>query len=90
MDRKKIYILKSGDNYEIPYYEKEGPNICINSKLCVVTEGNVLKNPSLKTNEKCCLTLFEGDNNALSEDGNFQGIYPKDYEVTVYCMNVVI
>ena len=81
LDRKKIYILKNGDNYEIPYYKKEGPNICINGKLCVVTEGNVLKNPTLKTNEKVCLTLFEGDKNALSEDGNFQGIYAKDYEV---------
>jgi len=81
LDRKKIYIPKKNDNYKIPYYGKEGPNICINDTLCIVTEGNVLKNPLLKTNEKFFLTLFHGDNNALSEDGYFKGIYAKDYEV---------
>ena len=81
LDRKKIYILKDYDNYKIPYYESEGLNICINSRLCIVTRGNVLNNPSLKTNEESFLVLFQGDNNALSEDGHYKGIYAKEYEV---------
>jgi len=81
LDKKKIYILKDDDNYEIPYYKKEGPNICINGRFCIFTGGNVLNNPSLKTYEKSFHGLFQGDDNALSEDGYFKGIYAKEYEV---------
>ena len=42
---------------------------------------NALKDKNLKTNEKNLTDIFDGDENALSEDGNFKGIYAKEYEV---------
>jgi len=41
------------------------------------------KRKSLRTYETNpqCSYEFNGDNNALSEDGKFEGIFAKDYEV---------
>ena len=42
---------------------------------------NALKAKKLETNEKGHKDLFGGDENALSEDGQFKGVYAKEYEV---------
>jgi hypothetical protein len=48
--------------------KKKGPLLYAN-----VGEA-ILDNPE-------CSYIFNGDNNALSEDGKYEGIYAKDYEV---------
>ena len=83
LDKKKIYFHKNNDYYCIHYYSKEGPNISLNGILCIVTGGNVLKKSSLRTNEERFQELFERDLNALSEDGKFNGVLAKEYEVFI-------
>ena len=41
----------------------------------------LLKKNGLITNEKDFKDIFGGDENALSEDGKFEGVYAKEYEV---------
>ena len=81
LDKKKIYYGKNKDNYEIAYYKKEGPNICMNNFLTICITGNPLKTPCLRTGENRFKNIFGESDNALSEDGKYKGIYAKEYEV---------
>lgn len=38
-------------------------------------------NKTLKTNENEYKDIFDGDNNVLSEDGVFEGVFTKECEV---------
>ena len=42
---------------------------------------NAYKNIILQTNEKDFKEFFDGDENALSEDGNFKGVNAEECEV---------
>ena len=43
--------------------------------------GNALKYTELRTNESGNKDMFNGDENALSEDGKYKGVFAKEYEV---------
>ena len=80
LDKKKIYFPKN-NNFEISNYSYYGPSfICADSYIIRII-GNALTNKSLKTNEVDHYDIFDGDKNALSEDGEFKGVYAKEYEV---------
>ena len=83
LDKKKIYHKKNDYNYEISFYKGEGPTICINRILLIEIPGNPIKESKLKTNEndERIRNVFDGIENALSEDGNYNGIYANEYEV---------
>ena len=80
LDKKKIYKCKK-DNYSICCSSVNGP--CFGFGNTIKIGKNPLKEKSLRTYETNpqCSYEFDGDNNALSEDGKFEGIFAKDYEV---------
>ena len=83
LDKKKIYLPK--DNYYRPScYPNEGPCFVYKGRYCILIDNkSAIINKKLKTCESShsFRDLFEGDPNALSEDGNFKGIYAEEYEV---------
>ena len=83
LDKMKIYLPKMNNHYNICNYKEKGPNFSYNGQLCIVIGQNPIKNKRLSTNESDNVygDLFNYDKNALSEDGQFNGIYSKDYEV---------
>ena len=81
LDQKKIYPPNNNNYYEIECYPDEGPNFISDGHYCIQIRDNPLKKKSLFTNEKGHKEMFYGEINALSEDGNFNGIYSKEYEV---------
>ena len=80
LDKKKIYKCKK-DNYSICCYSVNGP--CFGFGNTIKIGKNPIKEKSLKTYESNpqCSYEFDGDVNALSEDGKFEGIFAKEYEV---------
>ena len=80
-NQKGIELLIN--NYEISFYKGEGPTICINRILLIEIPGNPIKKSILRTNEndERIRNVFDGIPNALSEDGNYNGIYANEYEV---------
>ena len=81
LDRNKFYFSKNGNYYIISCNLKDGPSFGNKDKYCIKIESNPLNNKSLKTNELFHKELFDEDINALSEDGKFEGILAKEYEV---------
>ena len=80
LDKKKIYFPKNND-LQIVIISLDGPSFSDKGHYIIEIDGNALKDKKLKTNEKGHNDLFCGDENALSEDGNFIGVYAKEYEV---------
>ena len=80
LDKKKIYKCKK-DNYSICCYSVNGP--CFGFGNTIKIGKNPVKEKSLRTYESNpqCSYEFDGDVNALSEDGKFEGIFAKEYEV---------
>ena len=78
LDKKKIYY---SNEFRISNKLKYGPDFCYNSFYIIELDGNALKNKILKTSEGTHTNIFDGDKNALSEDGNYDGIYAKEYEI---------
>ena len=81
LDQKKIYPPDNNNYYQIECYPDEGPNFINDGHYCIQIRENPLKKKSLFTNEKGHKEMFNGEINALSEDGSFNGIYSKEYEV---------
>jgi len=81
LDQKKIYPPKNKNYYEIICNQNEGPGFSRNIFYCIQIKDNPLKKKSLFTYEAEHKEIFNGEINALSEDGNFNGIYSKEYEV---------
>ena len=79
----RIYLPKNNNYYSICNYSDEGPNFSFNGNICIMLGSNPIKNKELKTGEshKIYGELFNDDKNALSEDGQYKGIYAKEYEV---------
>ncbi len=48
---------------------------------CIKLYNNALLYNNLKSNEKELKEMFDGNINSLSEDGNFRGVFAKEYEV---------
>ena len=80
LDRQKIYYPKNNAYFQLACYPNHGPSFANNGIYCIELFKNALQNNNLRTNEKCFKELFEGDINALSEDGNYNGVFAKEYE----------
>ena len=80
LDKQKIYSYKN-DGKAIYCSKNYGP--CFGSGATMFLSNNALKGNNSYTYESysCCSYNFNGDNNALSEDGRGSDIYAKDYEV---------
>ena len=78
LDKKKIYY---SNEFRISNKLKYGPDFCYNDCYIIELDGNALKNEILKTSEGRNKNIFDGDENALSEDGDYKGVYAKEYEV---------
>ena len=81
LDKKKIYPPKNHNYYSIECSSDFGPGFSGMEFTCFRLLGNALKNPCLKTYESKNEEIFDGNKNALSEDGNYKGLYAKEYEV---------
>ena len=80
LDKKKIFNLRDNP-FEIVINSKDGPSFSKNGKYIIEIYGNALKDKKLKTYEKKFKDIFGEDRNALSEDGEYKGVYAKEYEV---------
>ena len=80
LDKKKIYYSKIG-NFQIADYSYDGPSFASAKLYIIRILGNALKEKTLGTAEEEFKDIFDGDQNALSEDGKCKGIYAKEYEV---------
>ena len=81
LDNKKIYLNKDDNYFIISCNAKDGPSFGYKDKYCIRIQNDAIKNATLKTNEIVHKEIFAEDVNALSEDGDFKGIYAKEYEV---------
>ena len=81
LDKQKIYYPKNENYFKLACYSYDGPGFVIGIYYCIELYENALRTKSLKTNEKDFKVLFYGNINALSEDGNFEGVFAKEYEV---------
>ena len=77
---EEIYPYKE-DGYAICFYENRGPIFGNAHDISIV--GNPLKEKKSYTKESlsCCSYKFQGDKNALSEDGRGRYFNLKEYEV---------
>ena len=83
IDKKKIYNYKN-DRSAIFCWNINGPSFGCNKYFynTIGICGNSIQDNCLYTYESDSNSYeFNGDNNALSEDGKGKGIYVKDYEV---------
>ena len=80
LDKKKIYKNK---NYSYSIYCNSLSGPCFGFGNTIKIGKNVIKEKTLKTFESNpeCSYEFDGDSNALSEDGKNGGILAKEYEV---------
>ena len=81
LDKKKIYYPKNNDYFEIVINSFDGPSFSTNGTYIIGIYKNALENKGLQTNETDYKDIFNGEKNALSEDGEYKGVYAKEYEV---------
>ena len=77
-------IISSSDSFIISSSSHSGPKLSSSSSKSLrgpSPEYSPSSSKSLKTNELFHKELFDEDINALSEDGKFEGIFAKEYEV---------
>ena len=80
LDKKKIYNSKN-KYFTVSNYDFDGPSFGKDIFYIINIRENALDYKKLKTNEKGHKDIFREDKNALSEDGVFNGVYAKEYEV---------
>ena len=81
LDKKKIYYSKN-KYLALVTNSYDGPSFTdYKGTFIIEIFKNALKDKKLRTNEKKHKDIFCGDENALSEDGNYKGVYAKEYEV---------
>ena len=84
LDKKKIFPPKKENYYKLSRNSFEGPSFLLKDiydRYCIVLQENVFNTRSLKTYEKKFEDVFDGDGNALSEDGNSLGVNTQEIEV---------
>ena len=84
LDKNKIYSTKNNNSYTIFCGVNYGPSFGYNKsyKSTIGIEGNPIREKKLYTCESDSDSFdFNGDYNALSEDGKGNDIYAKEYEV---------
>ena len=81
LDKKKIYFPKK-KYFIIITNSFDGPSFTdYEGYFIIEIYKNALEHKNLLTNEIHFKDIFGGDENALSEDGNYNGVYAKEYEV---------
>ena len=81
LDKKKIYLPKN-DYFQIVINSFTGPSFSDKSGTYIIKiYKNALKGKTLGTYEKKFKDIFNSDINALSEDGEFKGVFAQEYEV---------
>ena len=83
LDKNKIYDYKN-DGFAVFCHDNSGPSFGNNNEnLCTIgIAGNPILEKLLYTYESNSNSYnFDGDNNALSEDGKGNNIFAKEYEV---------
>ena len=81
LDKKKIYYPKN-KYLKLVTNSYDGPSFTDYKGIYIIEiYKNALKGKDLRTNEIDFKYIFCGDENALSEDGNYNGVYAKEYEV---------
>ena len=81
LDKKKIYFSNI-NIFKVVSCPSDGPSFTDYKGIYIIQlDGNVLSNKRLKTFENNFKDIFGKDENALSEDGNYEGVYAKEYEV---------
>ena len=84
LDKKKIFPPKKENYYKLSLNSLEGPSFLLKDiydRYCIVLQENAFNTRSLKTYEKKFEDVFDGDGNALSEDGNSLGVNTTEIEV---------
>ena len=79
LDKKKIHYPEKS-NFRISNHYYNGPSFLFRGGYIIEIE-NALIDKVLKTCEKKYKDIFGGDEHAFSEDGNYEGVYAKEYEV---------
>ena len=80
LDKQKIYSYKK-DGYAICNYKDRGPTFGHGHEICIGQHGIQEKHLYTFESYSSCSYNFNGDNNALSEDGKASYIYAAEYEV---------
>jgi len=81
LDKRKIYF-SNNKYFKIVINSYDGPSFSdCNGTYIIKMCGNALKDKRLKTNENKFKDIFGGDENALSENGEYEGVFAKEYEV---------
>ena len=78
--KKKIYYSKNND-FAIDNFLVFGPSFSKGGFCIINIVSDALEYKKLKTQEKEHKDIFCDSENALSEDGEFEGVYAKEYEV---------
>ena len=81
LDNKKIFCVQDGNYYKIGCSKNLGPSFVQNGTYCIELYENAFGERSLRTCENIHENIFNGDINALSEDGHYNGVPSKEYEV---------
>ena len=80
LDKMKIYYSKT-KAFSVENYPIGGSSFSKEGFYVIQIFKNALINKNLGTYEIRHEDIFDGNKNALSEDGNYKGVYAKEYEV---------
>ena len=81
IDKRKIFTIKDQNYYQIACGAGIGPSFIHDLTYCIALLGNAFDVYSLRTVESIHNTIFNGENNILSEDGHYSGTSLKECEV---------
>ena len=87
IDNKKIFCVQDSDYFKLGCSKILGPSFVRNETYCIALFGNDFGERSLKTCENIHANIFNGDINALSEDGKYIGVPSKECEVFQILLN---
>jgi len=81
LDKKKFFYINNKKYFKIECGNAHGPSFLHYGTYCIELFGNAFKENSLRTVESIHPSIFNGENNILSEDGKYIGVPTKEYEV---------
>ena len=81
LDKNQFFHIKDNNYFKIASGEKYGPCFIHDFTYCIALFGNAFEEHSLRTVESIHETIFKGEKNILSEDGNYVGVPAKECEV---------
>ena len=81
LDNKKIFSIKDDKYFKIDCYPLRGPSFLHQGTYCIELYKNAFNKDGLRTVESIHENIFGREENILSEDGHYNGVPSKDYEV---------